>query len=52
MPEYWYIEPLGVVIEADFDTACLIAIENGLYPKDTVFPMNEEEYQEWLGNNA
>lgn len=49
--KYWFIEPLNVVSD-DFNQACLIAIENGLYPKDTVFPMSEEEYREWLGDNA
>ena len=51
MPEYWYIEPLNMVSD-NFDMSCLIAIENGLYPKDTVFPMSAEEYREWLGDNA
>lgn len=46
MLECWYIEPLGIAVEADFDTACLIAIENGFYPKDTVFPIDKKEYQE------
>lgn len=45
MTDFWYIEPLGI-IEKDFDTACLIAIEHGLYPKEAVYPIDPNEAQE------